>query len=78
MENISAKAPWRNHLGEVPFTLDYFDGSMFEAVEKIAEKYPNNVAFDFMGRSTPTRPLSARSRTAPRHCAPSACARATR
>ena len=46
MENISAKAPWKNHLGEVPFTLDYFDGSMFEAVEKIAEKYPNETAED--------------------------------
>ena len=57
MENISAKAPWKNHLGEVPFTLDYFDGAMFEAVEKIAEKYPNNVAFDFMGRSTTYKAL---------------------
>ena len=57
MENISAKAPWKNHLGEVPFTLDYFDGSMFEAVEKIAEKYPNNSAFDFMGRSTTYKAL---------------------
>ena len=57
MENISAKAPWKNHLGEVPFTLDYFDGSMFEAVEKIAEKYPNNIAFDFMGRSTTYKAL---------------------
>ena len=57
MENISAKAPWKSHLGEVPFTLDYFDGSMFEAVEKIAEKYPNNVAFDFMGRSTTYKAL---------------------
>lgn len=57
MENISAKAPWREQLGEVPFTLDYFDGSMFEAIEKIAEKYPNNVAFDFMGRSTTYKTL---------------------
>ena len=57
MENISAKAPWKSHLGEVPFTLDYFDGSMFEAVEKIAEKYPNNIAFDFMGRSTTYKAL---------------------
>ena len=57
MENISAKAPWKNHLGEVPFTLDYFDGSMFEAVEKIAKQYPNNIAFDFMGRSTTYKTL---------------------
>ena len=49
MNTITAKAPWKNHLGDVPFHLDYFDGSMFEAVEKIAEKYPNNIAFDFMG-----------------------------
>lgn len=52
MNTITAKAPWKNHLGDVPFHLDYFDGSMFEAVEKIAEKYPNNIAFDFMGKST--------------------------
>ena len=30
---------------------------MFEAVEKIAEKYPNNIAFDFMGRSTTYKAL---------------------
>ena len=57
MENISAKAPWKAHLGEVPFSLEYFDGSMFEAVENIAKKYPNNVAFDFMGRSTTYKTL---------------------
>lgn len=57
MSNISAKAPWKTHLGDVPFTLDYFDGSMFEAVEAIAQKSPNNVAFDFMGRSTTYKTL---------------------
>ncbi len=57
MENITAKTPWKDHLGEVPFHLDYFDGSMFEAVAAIAEKHPNNVAFDFMGRSTTYRTL---------------------
>lgn len=54
---ITAKAPWKAHLGEVPFTLDYFQGSMFEAVEAIAQKYPNNVAFDFMGKSTTYKTL---------------------
>ncbi|CCX71691.1 aMP-dependent synthetase and ligase [Firmicutes bacterium CAG:555] len=57
MENITAKPPWKDHLGEVPFHLDYFEGSMFEAVAAIAEKYPNNVAFDFMGRSTTYKTL---------------------
>jgi len=32
--------------------LEYFEGSMFEALENIARKYPENVAFDFMGKST--------------------------
>ena len=37
--------------------LDYFGGSMFEAVEKIAQQYPDNVAFDFMGSPTTYRRL---------------------
>ena len=52
MENITAKTPWKEHMGDVPMHIDYFEGSMFEAVEAIARKYPENVAFDFMGKST--------------------------
>ena len=52
MEKITAKTPWEPWMGEVPMHLDYFQGSMFEAVEKIAEQYPENTAFTFMG--TPT------------------------
>ena len=52
MDNITAKTPWKEHLGDVPFSLDYFEGTMFEAVSEIAEKYPDNIAFDFMGRKT--------------------------
>lgn len=51
-EKITAKTPWADHLGELPLHLDYFEGTMFEAVALIAEKYPNNVAFDFMGKRT--------------------------
>ena len=51
------KAPWIDHLGDIPATLEYFDGSMYEAVENIAQRYPNNVAFDFMGKSTTYREL---------------------
>ncbi|MDO4853701.1 MAG: hypothetical protein Q4A88_09835 [Clostridia bacterium] len=50
MENITAKTPWENFMGGVPMHLDYFDGSMYDAVKAIAEKYPNNVAFVFMGK----------------------------
>lgn len=46
------RTPWINNLGDVPATLDYFRGSMYEAVEKIAQKYPEYIAYDFMGRST--------------------------
>lgn len=57
MEEITAKMPWKDHVGDVPLHLDYFDGSMFEAVANIAKQYPNNVAFDFMGKSTTYREL---------------------
>ena len=57
MSEITAKMPWKDYVGEVPLHLDYFDGSMFEAVAKIAETYPNNIAFDFMGKSTTYKEL---------------------
>ena len=54
---ITAKTPWAEHLGTVPLHLDYFEGSMFEKVASIAEQYPENIAFDFMGRSTTYRQM---------------------
>ncbi len=33
-------------------TENYFQGSMYEALKIVAEKYPKNIAFDFMGKST--------------------------
>lgn len=51
-ETITAKRPWEGHTEGIPLELEYFDGSMVEAVELIASKYPNNIAFDFMGSST--------------------------
>lgn len=52
MENITAKTPWKTYMGDVPMHLDYFNGTLFEAVERIASSYPNYVAFDFMGKPT--------------------------
>ena len=57
MSEITARTPWKDCVGEVPMHLDYFDGSMFEAVAKIADQYPNNIAFDFMGKSTTYREM---------------------
>ncbi len=45
------KTPWIPYMGNVPAHLEYFNGTMFEAIEVIAKKYPKHIAFDFMGRS---------------------------
>ena len=37
---ITAKTPWKDHLGDVPMHLDYFEGSMSEALERIVQQYP--------------------------------------
>lgn len=57
MSTITAKTPWKDYLGDVPMHLDYFEGTMFEALELIAQKYPNYTAFDFMGKSTTYKKL---------------------
>ena len=49
-ENV--KTPWFSHKGSIPATLEYDDCTMYEKVEAIAKKYPNNIAFDFMGKHT--------------------------
>ena len=56
---ITAKRPWLSSLGDVPATLEYFHGSMVDMVEDSAKKYPDYIAFDFMGRSTTYRDMLA-------------------
>lgn len=46
------KAPWFNNYGDIERTLDYPKHSMWNAVEEIAKKYPDYIAFDFMGKKT--------------------------
>lgn len=50
MENV--KAPWLNNYGDVPHTLEYKQGSMWEAVLDIARQYPEYYSFVFMGKKT--------------------------
>lgn len=57
MSKNMVKTPWKDFMGDVPMHLDYFEGSLFEAVAAIAQQYPNGIAFDFMGRSTTYRRL---------------------
>ena len=57
MSTITAKTPWIDYLGDLPASLEYFDGTMFDAVCEIAKKYPDYVAFDFMGKPTKYKKL---------------------
>ncbi|MBO7727047.1 MAG: AMP-binding protein [Oscillospiraceae bacterium] len=59
MGMITAKTPWQGAMGDIPMHLDYFEGSMFDKVKDIADRYPSFVAFDFMGRSTTYRKMVA-------------------
>ena len=57
MNEITAKMPWEGHTEDIPLHLDYFDGSMFDAVKKAADQYPDYTAFTFMGRGTSYREM---------------------
>ena len=45
----AVKTPWEPWMGTVPMHLDYFQGTMAQAVARIAEKYPDAEACEFMG-----------------------------
>lgn len=60
MGEVNAKAPWIKSLGDMPSHLEYFKGSLYEMVAGVAEKYPDYVAFDFMGKSTTYRHMMER------------------
>ncbi len=57
MTENTVKTPWYPHTEGVPVHLDYFKGSMFDMVKSVADRYPKNVAFDFMGKSTTYKEL---------------------
>ena len=72
------KTPWKNYMGDVPMHLDYFQGSMFDAVAHMADLYPNNIAFDFMGKSTTYRKMVQEIEKCAKSLKTLACAPATR
>ncbi len=51
-KTCTVKAPWLRFYDTVPATLQYSDKTMAEAVFEMAEKYPDNIAWDFMGKKT--------------------------
>ena len=46
------KTPWLKNRGDIPATIDYFDGSMWDKCESVANQYPDLIAYDFMGSKT--------------------------
>ena len=57
LERPAVKTPWIKNLGDVPAHLTYERRSLYRAVEEIAEQYPNNTAYIFMGKKTTYRTL---------------------
>ena len=51
-------APWLKNYGNVPFNLEYPDGTMVATVLKTAEELPYDTALSFMGRRISYRALS--------------------
>ncbi|MBQ1395069.1 MAG: hypothetical protein IIY86_02745, partial [Lachnospiraceae bacterium] len=46
----TVKTPWFKSIGDLPETLEYFNGSIYEKVEETARKQPTAIAMDFMGK----------------------------
>ena len=49
---ISATAPWLAFYGNTPATIDYPRKTMYQMVAQTARKYPQNIAYSFMGKQT--------------------------
>ncbi len=54
---ITVKTPWKNSMGDLPMTLEYFEGTMVDMVETVAISRPDSVAFIFMGKKTTYRQM---------------------
>ena len=50
--SLSASAPWLAFYGNTPATLSYPDLTMYRLVRSTAERYPNHIAYTFLGKKT--------------------------
>ncbi len=57
---ISASAPWLKYFGNTPHTLEYPKKTIYQMVRDTARAYPNNIAYEFMGKQTRYAELIAR------------------
>ena len=49
---ISSAAPWVKFYGNTPASIDYPRATMYQLVAETARRYPNNMAYIFMGKET--------------------------
>ena len=49
---LSANAPWLAYYGNTPATIDYPHVTMYQLLSQTAKQYPNNIAYNFMGKET--------------------------
>ena len=50
--SISSSAPWLQFYGETPRTIDYPQATMYQMIRSAAKRFPDNCAYEFMGRRT--------------------------
>lgn len=48
---MSSDARWFKYYGDIPHTLNYPDISMYRMIKNTKEKYPEYIAYDFMGKA---------------------------
>ena len=58
--SISASAPWLHYYGTMPRTIDYPHTTLYVQLAQTARRYPNDTAYEFMGRRTSYAKLLAR------------------
>ncbi len=50
--SISSTAPWTRFYGKTPRSIDYPQKTMYQMVADAARRFPNNCAYEFMGKKT--------------------------
>lgn len=50
--SISSSAPWLKYYGTTPQHLRYPQKTIYEMVKSAADKFPKNIAYEFMGKKT--------------------------
>ena len=57
---LSANAPWVKYYGNTPATIDYPRKTMYQLLSENAKQYPENIAYNFMGKQTNFRTFVSR------------------